>query len=1104
MFDPYATFADAKSLRIPLGKGLTNLPFENILKEYLVLSTTQKSVDFDFIKVEWISLFELLLLIQWIHLLTQHDVLVRVFLPYSSAMPGSDETDTGLQRERTQLSPMYRRQKVSSFLKRINFHQEIRRLTGSFPIDIGASLIADADQTEAGFTLDEEQSDPFSAKILHLKAFWSEEALSVEGDLSNQELRTMLEEHSCLDPIDSGMLAEVLINELVSNAIHHGIRPEQSVGSTAFSCAWVAARLVKSSRRSIEEAPTWLAPVYRSLLGRHYVEVSICDTGMGIYRALKDHIPRNMLSDGLTVKAILDYAFDKFSSSKTNLRTEEDVLPRGLFSVYDLVRQYGGVLVLRSSGYYMAYDFLNGNRNPRLIDLYDKTGACQDIANSNMNQGGTAIQIILPESKGLFVKTLPQFYLHEGIEFPEHLLVVPPNGQNGDLKGFSKKIAGQLEKLCRNNEKKPIFVDLTRFDVFDANHLYVLARIVRYVLYLGNPNILWLVGPRECDILPLINQYLHTGCFPDEDCLLFKGNLKAAFENVKPFDRRVCPMLLPSGKVLWLGASETETLFLRTLWGAEEIDIEDSGFDLAQIMNLLRANRHLVSCKKERYGGEKISLRVGLYECTSYLPKIIDRYITNQIRETKGVLHESGSYHLPHGEYSNVYIHFKPLLSQTNIARQMARYMLIKLSLTDGPKEIDIVVGGTHSAKRLIAAVADELNAEPLIIDRYTEQIEDPDITNVIRGKRALIVSDVISTGSFVDSIKRKFSLSGCKVEAICCICDIRVSPVIDREVPVISLHEYPIDKFDIPSKPPVYEINPISLVPMLYSKEEGRMVVPSLIGPERFINLLKESEAFIPGHIVLGPTHYTYFVDTKVLLDRYAAELFKFITEDLEKEIESRDLNLDDICLLLTAEDSNAERALPTLVKSKLPNVLWAQLDRIRLTKEGTWQLDNLDEASVKLENVKQRVFLVLDDGSNTGGTIMQMIKAAAELAPRTILGYCIVNRLHPIRASFLSELKGVGNCRDVSLKFIANFPIATFIRSNCPICNAPTYKVPPDLEEYVLKQKEVANEYSWNHISAARIRTSVSSPSRDKGNSLSEGVSSIYSRSEDKIRGI
>lgn len=114
-----------------------------------------------------------------------------------------------------------------------------------------------------------------------------------------------------------------------------------------------------------------------------------------------------------------------------------DTLPRGLFWVYDLVRQYGGIRAIRSGGYHMAYDFFNTRDDPRVIGLSDETGSCTQL-------GGTAIQIILPESGGFFLGSLPSVKskkLEESILLP----MLPPSEDEFDLDSYTRGLAATIE-----------------------------------------------------------------------------------------------------------------------------------------------------------------------------------------------------------------------------------------------------------------------------------------------------------------------------------------------------------------------------------------------------------------------------------------------------------------------------------------------------------------------------------------------------------------------------------------------------------------------------------------------------------------------------------
>lgn len=1065
MFDPYVRYSSKDALKVPIGKRLTHVTFEETIRSFFNESLKWPVVDFDLTQVEWVSLFELLLLIQWIHRLENGNIDVRVFFPYDALLHGLDETEPGSLFEKSQLTPMHRRDRVKSFLLRLGVPKEIERVSRRHPVIFHKGQVAYPDPTTISF---DDVRDPYDAKLLRVTPFMAEDDLNADRTLSNKQLRKLLKDHSCLDPVDSGMLADVVIEELASNALIHGL-----AAAGEHQCAWVSARLVKSSWRAMEEVPDWLARVYKALLGRSYIELAICDSGSGIYQRLRDHIPSWRSPLSASIKAVLDYAFDKFSSSVSAFRTELDSLPRGLFWVYDLVRQYGGLLLVRSGGYFMAYDFLNRNYKPRLLNINDERGCCTDV-------GGTAIQIVLPESKGLFI-TAPPVDLCPPLKEPDFFEVDPPDVEQVDLDEYAKGKAVELEKICQGRQEVPVIVSLADLDHKNLKDMYLMARMIRYVLYLENPNILWLLGPRDCNALKSINQFLVSGDkSTTSNCVLSEKLLEDAFRDISSHDRRICPMLLPSGNVLWLGADTSEAQNLNLLWNAGEVELSDFGDDAPNVLQMAKANPHLISTyvSKSRSSQINMALHFGLYDCVHSLVGILKEKTEHVIRATPGTMHSKGCYHLPYGKYSHHFLYLKPLLIQPSFVRRMARYLLTTWSLLRPRDDIDIIVGGTHSARKLILAISDELDAEGLTIDRYVDQIEDPAIDEKVQGKRALIVSDVVSSGSFASTLVRRLLHAGCDVKAICSICDLREDGAETiSEIPIVSLFHFPVRRFPKPDRTPVYEVNPISLRPTILEDERDRSRVPSLVDTDQFIKWVSESQSLVPGHIVLGPTHYAYFVDTKQLLNRYAEEIFGIVVDDMEKQLKTKGFSTQYPAFLVTADRSNAELFFPELVRKRFPKVSCMQVDRIRPSKAGIWQLDRLDRDFVPVEDIEGSAVLIWDDGSNTGGTLMQLLEVVSEFQPKFILAYCLINRLPLTRSLFLSRIGRIGQNSDVKIRFVANVPAANFVRSDCPICNRYRPRLPPikEIKDYWNNEEKLAQEYKWSHICAPRVAESV-----------------------------
>lgn len=1058
------------ALHIDLEKSLTHELFEKKLRFYYAKSLKSSAVDFDLFNSEWVSLKDLLLLIQWINLLADNKNDIRVIFPFTAFIHGVDHTEDNIYHEKAIYKPMYRRKKVSEFLIRLRVPEEVKRITGEYPV-----MFRDGKEIQSVY-IDErylhDYIDPYQERLLSVTPFTKETDLKVDEDFKNQQLRRILKEHSCLDAVDSGMLADVVIKELASNAILHGIKtPDEETdcnrkNESFHHSAWVSARLVKSSWQDMYEVPRWLEPVYKNLLGKHYVELVLSDSGFGIYNKLKDHVPDNFFKRKPTIKAVLDYAFDKFSSSNPKFRTELDRFPRGLFWVYDLVRQYGGVLIVRSSGYFVAYDFLNKTGNHRLLDLWNDSGKCLDIK-------GTIVQIILPEAKGLFI-TKPTSIVKRSFKESEIFIAEPPEGKDFELDDYVKKCGIEIEKYCRMNPDVPLIVDFASLSLADNQHVYFMIKMLYKVLYLEDPNLLLVLCPSDITILKLVNQYLLNKSFQSNtDAPIIRDYISSIFKDVGPHDLKICPVLLPKGGIFWLGASEKQSKYLMQIWNAGEEELMNFGDEVLNVVKMAKANTYLISLQiydfKEKKG--KATLYFNEYDYSHSLPNLLRREVGKIVESFPRTIYRKDWYHLPHGEYSRSFVSLYALFKKPNYLHLFTRYLLYCLAVNHNLREIDIVIGGTYSAESLIVNVAKELNSEHFVIERYVERDEFKKIGKTISGKSAIIVTDVVSTGSFVKEIECKLNQEGCTVEAICCICDLR----IDQSQTIDSLFHFPTEKFEEPDGDNVYEINPISLRIVDSEKLKNRTITPSLITTDQLMEWVNNSKTLIAAHVVQGPTHYTYYVDTGKLLDKYSNEIFNTIVKDIEdnKLGSGKSGIVKTPSFLVLLKRSNVLNRLIRLFKEQFPHLEILELDRIRFSPEDIWKVDRLDEELDPVEKIKGSVVLVLDDGTNTGRTLIQMLSAVAEYKPDMVLAYVLVNRMSSFSSLFFNNVKKLEEST-VDINYVANIPVGTFVRSNCPYCNLPSPKVPPaeEIQAFWDQEKEIFEECKWTRHSSEKIQ--------------------------------
>lgn len=1058
------------TIYIPLGDSLTTNKFNNILNEYYESSFEYMNVHFDIGFIEWVSLPELLLFVKWINNLTLTNCKVDVISPHTHFVVGVDGSIDHITGEKPNFKPMHRRGRVLSFLERLGFHNELQRITSS---TLNNNILKSVSNSNIDLMFNN-INDPYEATILPIMSFSTKNDLDIKKKLSNQELKTLLREYSVLDYVDSGLLSDVLIEELVTNAITHGSRGNSKNEISTLPCAWITARLVKSSFSLVKESPKWLSSTFNSLIGKHYLEIVLCDSGVGIYDQLKESTPGWLFSKPPSVKAILDYAFDKYSTSSNKLRSEHDALPRGLFWVHDLLRQYGGMITIRSNGFYMGYDFLSRRETPRLLGLWDDEGSCQDIS-------GTSIQLILPEAKNIPINIHARPMKSESME-PVIFLIDPPNN-NESVKVSAQNYAKEIESMCHGGGNFVIYIDFMSFKFTDETHRMLFVFLIRYILYFQNPHLFWLLIPKDGEILPEVNSIITL-----ENKAAGTSDYDYIFKDFCSHDRRITPAIMPNGEIYWLGATKLETKYLQYLSGATEALLEDLGEDHVSIVKLAHCNPNLLvfDVNNIQLEKSKLSLKFDIFNVIHTLENILTNTAESIVLHTPNTLHSDGCYHLPHGKYSNCYLYLKPVLIHNYISRRLSRYIVSKISLTPGmsTKDIDTVIGGTHSAKRLIHQISEELSTDFITIDRYIDQIDDPSIEPKVANKNIIIITDVISSGSFVEKISDKLLKYGSKIIVICSIVDLRENYSEEiNNIKVLSLFRFPVKRLAKANRMPVYEINPISLRPTILEKERARNLVPDLLGKDELVEIINNSRALVPSHTVLGPTHYAYFVDTYELLKSHAKFFFDLIDKNITEMMAKHDLKPSkDITALITAEGSNAELFMPDLIMKKYPQAIWLQIDRIRLSKEGAWQLDRLDENLDPINSIQNSVVLIWDDGSNTGSTLIQLLEIVSEFNPKIIFAFCLINRQSPARSRFMNKIRTISNKSDsdspcgskIYVQFVGTLPISTYVNSNCPICSHKNLTPPPifEIEKYWSDFLERTAQNRWSHISASEIR--------------------------------
>lgn len=276
------------------------------------------------------------------------------------------------------------------------------------------------------------------------------------------EIISFLNENECYSPFENKVISDIITKELVINSMEHTSENE-SFFTTALNDKWQSNNgqyfidhykkerdwdtldfykdksiIRKSVQRELanlnSKQKSELEDIYYPSLekfddfkNQSFVEFTYIDYGPGIYSTLTEQFTKfkkennfQNVSKGFNQNnehsQILEYAF-LLESSKEPFNDDEtrynELIPRGLYFIVDMVRRYKGLLIARSGKGKIVYDFSNRLKikkvnetkyNAETERIYVAKNAVIPISNYDSFFPGLMISIILPQRKSIDFK----------------------------------------------------------------------------------------------------------------------------------------------------------------------------------------------------------------------------------------------------------------------------------------------------------------------------------------------------------------------------------------------------------------------------------------------------------------------------------------------------------------------------------------------------------------------------------------------------------------------------------------------------------------------------------------------------------------------------
>ncbi len=870
-----------------------------------------------------------------------------------------------------------------------------------------------------------------------------------------------------------------------------------------------------------------------SYINRTFLEFSYIDFGIGIPKSLKnefDTFKKNLTKlkkispakyreqrKKLSLQGdefvnedtkILEYAFLLDSSREPFEESLEikDYMPRGLYFIIEVIKRFEGLLIIRSNKGKLIYDFSESKEKNRAIIPgkidYNFPGTMLTILLPSESKNGNSIDntegaIELENFKGRRVANkIRHSHLSIGQILSDAFKRIDNNIDRSKInitlynelfKGLNKRLKSENE----DKEKRIIYIDFA-----GVNLSFIESKIFFYLVNTPYIN----ENHTNVVILNISNDYVNR-----------LQEIQELIRNTKPFHFRPIPCIIHTKdkglEILWIGVSNKpdEKKLTELLMSPPEMDF----VPISDIKNpdLIYGNLFRVNWISRKSNSGNVFLNYfpdfneikyeSCFRVSSRLSENIKKFNLVWLHNKEIAYLTSG------GKYQYQFLNFIELLATfrkdrtTLYSKQIARYLVNKwlFDIKELPIRIDWIVSVTLSGQILAREILNELKVfykdskytpELIRLAHYYEfENEEYGLGSISEFDKVIIVTDVISTGDLLKRLIKSIEHRKANVIRHLSIADVRdiekyYDPKIDSILTSLMLpKDFDADKdFDFNQydtikdyHKEVIRINPIINAPAS-KKLEGRKNINQnvLFGFKKFIQKYIDDEYLLIGYFKNNNTFHSYFFDTN---NYFKSKLGKQFFAELIKK-----------CSTLIKDKKHSVVAFP--IFSGIENINEFYLKEIlfennliyddsiiiplpRVDTPNGWRFSFPPES---LSPIIHGNILLIDDGSLSGETIIQMIDSISFFSVSSITLISIFGRLRDFQKEFFSQIIGLTNVSNgihVFFGIHAHIPFYPFNKS------FPLNQEYNELRNINLKEVKIEEEHKYV---AERIREIKTEP--------------------------
>jgi hypothetical protein len=872
----------------------------------------------------------------------------------------------------------------------------------------------------------------------------------------------IVEKNNCEQPFVTNVFGEIVTKELYENFLtHFGLTFFNAKEDYSFFCVNLNGKIndEKYSDKYIqeklkehleEEELSESSDFFKDrrtdkYYNRSFISYSFLDFGEGIVNTLREKYYEKYNKQG-SDSDILKFAF-KHDSSRNPIRNIfekeqlKDYIPRGLFDVLSIVKRYRGLLIARSCYGKIIYDFSKVDTS--IEDAFSTFG------DANLFFSGTFITLYLPaipNGEKIDTSTItPIFPDYSAKEKDFRVINLKDIIEEVEQQGDKDKYTTLYDKIYAllNTENKTI----TFFSFDDIKGNQLLKKIIFFLVSsyeVNNKNNFVILNPPKRDLLEEINH---------EIIMLSQINKDYKIHSL-PFvyyDKEKNDISLE-----WLGLyNENDIKKLNNLL------YEDFTLSKDDFKNQDSIVGHILSYDK--YGNvisnlpNKETLKQVCENPNKFLKSITYNKTAKEIIQKikkSCISREDDHIYLCNGNYYQFeYIELTQLLMNKSERDTIsnALFSLLEISIdnlnVDEYKFIAITSSSQSIVQSWIDSETNPVQQNNVIrLDNYNNvSALNEKLQEHPENYKYILVCDIIATGFLSERIEKILLDNDCKLDKIAVVVNSIKSDFSKSKEwyqknkgKIMSIHNYPLEKFlrdndkikPYIQKKKIIRINPYTNVPIIQTILETN-IDKVIFEKEEFIEHITDKYVQI-GLLKFNNILHPYFFNTKGIIKEIGIKLLQEIWNKGKINLNTKDLTIfypkeSDI------KDLNF-KALGAILKSN--SICEYELERYNIG--NGWEFPHTTEYFKSV--VEGNPVLLLDDGSCTGDSLIQMINEVSYFSPKRITTLCLIGRVGEQRREFLSlinEIKKNGNPINVEVFFATHWHIPTYYLEDNPFLN-------------------------------------------------------------------